>query len=245
MRLAVPRRHCDWCGRLGLAVGILAAPGALVMAQSDALAASTTITAYSSGPCVNCWQPANVTVNIGDQVTWAQGNGPHGLQQLQTGSVWPAACPGLGKYGSCSFSQAGTFNFQCSVHGPNMAGSITVSSPPPPSPPPPPPTNQPAPPVAHSAPAAQSAPPVTQAAPTPSQAAPSPSPSPSETAQALASPAATAGTTGGVYGANTTPASSGKGLGLLPFIIGLAALLAAAGGVVYFVRTRNPANPAP
>jgi len=32
---------------------------------------------------------------------------------------------------------------------------------------------------------------------------------------------------------------------LLPFIVGLAVLLTLAGGVVYFVRTRNPANPAP
>jgi plastocyanin len=247
MRPAVWRRRHERLTCLAIAAGTLSVPGVVLTAHSDALATGTTITAYTGGPCAtNCWQPANVTVNVGDEVTWAMGSGPHGLEKLQSGSAWPPGCPADGMYGRCSFSQVGTYNFQCSVHKAAMTGSVTVSGPPPP-PPAPPPQSATQPPAAVPPPAStgRPAPPAAQPAPFQSQALPSPSPSPSDTSQALASPAAAASPTPDGLAANTSPAGTRGGLGLLAFAIGLAVLVALAGGVVYFVRTRNPANPAP
>lgn len=258
MRLAVPRRQIGRRARRAIAAAALAVTSgmALVAGQSTAAAASQLVSIQNYA-----FSPSPKSIAHGDSVVWTNRatSTPHTVTSCKKDPD-PTGCPSGPGTGAdagfltsgylaanqtfqTTFNAAGSYFYYCKLHSGQMHGEIDVSAPPPP--PPPTPTTQPAPPVAHSAPTAQSAPPGAQPAPTPSQAAPSPSPSPSETAQALASPVATAGTTGGIYGANTTPASSGKGPGLLPFIVGLAVLLALAGGVVYFVRTRNPANPAP
>jgi plastocyanin len=248
MRQAVWRRRNERLTWLAIVAGILSVPGVVLTSHSEALAAGTTITGYSGSPCAtNCWQPAHITVNVGDQVTWALGSGPHGLEKLPSGSAWPPGCPADGTYGSCSFSQAGTYNFQCSVHKAAMMGSVAVSGPPPPIPspqPPAPPPPPPVPPAGHQAPTAQSPPPAALPAPSQSQALPSPSPSPSDTSQALASPSGASSRSGGLA-ADTSRGMPRGGPGPLPFIIGLAVLVGLAGAVVYFVRTRKPANPAP
>jgi plastocyanin len=85
------------------------------------------------------WQPAQVTVELGGSVTLANPTKAlHGVEWRS--AVKPSCEEGAGKVpvgstpavsgaswsGSCSFSQAGSYTFYCTVHGPEMTGTITV-----------------------------------------------------------------------------------------------------------------------
>jgi plastocyanin len=210
--------------QLAIVATIASGPGIALVPRSDALAANAHILAYSGTLCgllnpgtgsQNCWYPANFHVNSGDQVSWSMGSGTHGLQTLNSGSQWPAGCQ-KSDYPTCSFSQKGTYNFQCKVHGASMSGSVTVDFGPPPPPP-----SRPGPPSA------------TQATPTAA-----PNPLPGGTAQALLpSVSPSASPTAGGSKANNRTTSGGAGSSA-PLIIGVAVLLAIAGGAAYFVRYR-------
>ena len=86
------------------------------------------------------WSPAQETVSAGSAVTFRNPtNVPHGVEWRS--AVKPSCEEGPGKVpvggtpaasgtkwsGACTFSQAGSYTFYCTVHGPEMTGTITVS----------------------------------------------------------------------------------------------------------------------
>jgi plastocyanin len=71
------------------------------------------------------FSPGNVTIDVGDSVTFSFNGGIHGVQW--TGGP-PAANSGLMSSGTFVFTptQAGTYNYICLQHGAGMSGSVTV-----------------------------------------------------------------------------------------------------------------------
>jgi plastocyanin len=240
MRWPVWRRRSGVIGHGIVAAAVVAATSGvgLMASHTPVLAASQSVAIQNY-----LFSPAQVSLNTTETVTWTNVDGV-GHSATMTGcSAGPCQDSfdtGVFSGGSkpITFHSAGTYAYHCSVHPALMKGTVVVAgaAPPPPPPPPPPPAPPPAPPAAHAAPQGQSAPP---AAP------PSPIASPSDTSQALASPLATASPSAGVLGASSNPARSAGGPGPAPFLIGLVVVAGIAGAVVYFVRTRNPADPAP
>jgi plastocyanin len=87
------------------------------------------------------WQPAQVTVAPGAAVTFRNATEvAHGVEwrsaltpsceegpgKVPVGST--AAASGTNWSGSCSFSQAGTYSFYCTVHGAAMRGTVRVEA---------------------------------------------------------------------------------------------------------------------
>ena len=122
------RRHGRWLPLLAL-VGLGA-----VQSQVPAVADDPTIepTETTSG---YAWKPSAVTVPSGGTVAFANPSAivPHGLawtggpQQPGCSGV-PVGSSGTEWSGSCTFSQAGTYTFVCTVHPEEMKGAITVAS---------------------------------------------------------------------------------------------------------------------
>jgi plastocyanin len=87
----------------------------------------------------HAWSPEQVAVTAGGAVTIRnQGTVPHGVHWVG-GPATPTCSGGVpvGKEpsasgvqwsGACMFTQAGTYAFYCTVHGPEMTGRITVSA---------------------------------------------------------------------------------------------------------------------
>jgi plastocyanin len=75
----------------------------------------------------NFYSPASVTINAGDTVTWTNnGQATHTATatdgSFNTGNISP------GQSRSHTFSQPGTFNYFCQIHGTAQSGTITVAS---------------------------------------------------------------------------------------------------------------------
>jgi len=70
------------------------------------------------------FQPAAVSVKVGDTVGWAnKGSAPH-TSTSDTG-VWDTGSISPSQGGSFTFTTAGTFAYHCNIH-PSMHGTITV-----------------------------------------------------------------------------------------------------------------------
>jgi plastocyanin len=87
------------------------------------------------------WSPAQVTVSVGGAVTFRNSSEvPHGVEWRS--AIKPSCEEGPGKVpvgttpaasgtkwsGACRFSQPGTYTFYCTVHGPEMTGTISVNA---------------------------------------------------------------------------------------------------------------------
>jgi plastocyanin len=97
------------------------------------------IEAVNAGLYSHYWSPSQTAVVAGSVVTfrnqsttlhgveWVGGPGkpecssgvPVGTTPAASGKEWS---------GTCSFAQAGTYTFYCTVHGPEMTGTVTVSA---------------------------------------------------------------------------------------------------------------------
>ncbi len=117
---------------------------ALAVAGLPALASSAgpSIEAVNSGLYSHYWSPTQVSVGTGGTVTLSNSTEvPHGIEWRS--ALKPTCEEGAGKVpvgttptvsgtkwsGACTFSQAGTYTFYCTVHGPEMTGTITVKNP--------------------------------------------------------------------------------------------------------------------
>ncbi len=133
--------------RKGLLVAILTAlaTSAVIL---PAVAGSETgpgVTAVNStgvyAEQLHSWSPPRLTVAEGASVTFSNPTAvPHGVRWFSSpatpvcGAGVPVgtseAASGTEWTGSCTFTQAGTYVFYCTVHGAAMSGTITVGAPP-------------------------------------------------------------------------------------------------------------------
>lgn len=129
------RRH------LLVAVIVGAAVGALPALASSAT--EPTVSAICASECSSfyakyAWSPSEAAVASGGAVKFANATPgtPHGI--VWSSSLKPSCDSSVpvgeakssseAWSGSCTFAQAGTYTYYCSVHGTSMSGTITVSS---------------------------------------------------------------------------------------------------------------------
>jgi plastocyanin len=76
--------------------------------------------------CDNFYSPNNITVVAGTTVMWTwKGSTGHSVT-FQTGSAFDSGIKSSGT-ATLLLAAAGTYTYQCSVHGAAMAGTITVT----------------------------------------------------------------------------------------------------------------------
>ena len=100
-------------------------PGAATPTRTSSAAAGQSLISIQVAD--NSFAPANLTVPKGTKVTWDwAGTNPHSVVGTWAGSaVQSAQQRGSGTF-AFTFEAAGTFNYQCGVHGAAMAGKVTV-----------------------------------------------------------------------------------------------------------------------
>ena len=226
--MAVRRAVVVWAGAILAVSGLLALP--LV-----AFAATSAVTIQGFA-----YAPTPVSIHVGDTVTWTNRDAAqHSARFAGLGTGTPVLSQN--QSGSLTFNSAGTFNYDCAVHGAAMQGTVivqAVATPAPTAPPTPRPT---APPTAPPTPVrtapptvAPTAPPTEAPTPAPTTAAPTATASPTvaaaETPTASASPSAAA--------VQLTPQpvpSTGPG----PVLFALVALAVVALGAIAFFLVRR------
>jgi plastocyanin len=225
--MAVRRAVVAWAAALAVSCGLLALP---LVALAATFAVNIQGFAYS---------PTPISIRVGDTVTWTNRDGAQHSARF-AGMGTPILSQG--QSGSLTFTTAGSFNYDCAVHGSAMQGTVIVqaATPGPTPQPTPPPT--PAPTAVRTAPAtaAPTAPPTAAPTETPSAFPTTPAPSasaspttpaPLETAAAATSPSPAAAQL------TAAPAPSGSPPG--PLLIGAAALAIVALGAMAFLLARR------
>lgn len=96
----------------------------------------------------NTWSPAEVTVKVGEPVTWSFAGTatPHNVKSNTPGWVFSTAYATAGPDATATFATPGEYLFLCELHGSTMSGKVKVtdaSGQPAPPPPPPPLSEQP------------------------------------------------------------------------------------------------------
>ena len=77
----------------------------------------------------NTWDRPNVTINVGEQVTWTNGGGFHNVK-FDDGSFEQPADPSFSPWTvSRRFENAGEFGYICEAHPSTMRGRVTVLAP--------------------------------------------------------------------------------------------------------------------
>jgi plastocyanin len=119
---------------------VLATLLGVALAALPALASEPTIKAVNASLYSHYWSPSQASVPTGGSVTVENATTtPHGVE-WRSGPVKPvcsagvpvgttASSSGPNWNGTCAFSKAGTYTFYCTVHGPEMTETITVTTP--------------------------------------------------------------------------------------------------------------------
>jgi plastocyanin len=122
---------------------MLLAAAAALHTVATSIAEDPTIESASAGAGF-AWKPSTAAIGTGGSVTFKSTSAviPHGVSW--TGGPETPSCSGVpvdqektSWSGSCTFGQAGSYTFVCTVHPTEMKGTITVSSGGTPNPPPP------------------------------------------------------------------------------------------------------------
>ncbi len=93
-----------------------------VVSTATAQAADTTVDMLSS----NEFSPENVTVQVGDTVTWVNRDvAVHDAAALDPTVSWQTGYVDPNEQAAQTFAKAGTFPYECRIH-PGMTGRITV-----------------------------------------------------------------------------------------------------------------------
>ncbi len=130
--------------RSGMRFAVLAVLTGALLAVLPAVGSSTepspTVDAVNVGIYTHYWSPEHVSVNTGGTIAvrnltlvahgveWVGGPAtpgcsvgvPVGTTPVASGKEWS---------GTCTFTQAGTYTFYCTVHGPAMTETVTVTTP--------------------------------------------------------------------------------------------------------------------
>jgi len=131
--------------RRRLSIIVLAALAAALVVLPAVAGSETSPTIEAAGgaygyPGERSWSPKQVTVGAGGAVTisnpstevrhgvnWVGGPGkPNCSDGIPVGTTEAAAATKWS--GTCTFAQPGTYTFYCTVHGPEMTGTITVTA---------------------------------------------------------------------------------------------------------------------
>ena len=75
----------------------------------------------------NFYSPRNVTIDVGDTVTW-RNNGAADHSATADNGSFDTGVFGPGASRSHTFNSAGSFDYFCTVHGQSQSGTVTVSS---------------------------------------------------------------------------------------------------------------------
>jgi plastocyanin len=133
MGLSRYKRHL----RKPLLMALAALLGASVVVLPAVASSEATINAYSYAG-QNSWQPNAATIEAGGVVKLNNTSGEyHGVEWKS--EIKPKCSAGVPEtaeaskaaiewHGSCTFTQAGTYTFWCTIHGKAMSGTITVSA---------------------------------------------------------------------------------------------------------------------
>lgn len=129
------RRHLPAAVLLGLAVAVL--PAVAVSETNPVIEAVNKPGGGLYGEETHAWSPTAATVVAGGAVTlgnhtaiehgvhWVGGPETPACSGVPVGST--SATKGANWSGTCTFTQPGTYTFYCTVHGPEMTGTITVN----------------------------------------------------------------------------------------------------------------------
>jgi plastocyanin len=139
-----------------VSIAVLALAATAISANGDARQNAKFADAMVTATASNTFQPAAVTINQGEKVTWTNAGGNHNVT-FDDGSFDEPATPSPSAWTrERTFNEPGTFRYYCEAHGApggvGMAGTVTVLAaaptppPPPPGTPPPPAPPAPAPP---------------------------------------------------------------------------------------------------
>lgn len=75
----------------------------------------------------NSYTPTGLQVPVGTTVTWSwEGSFPHSVSGTFNGETVESGVLEAGGEFEFEFASAGVFEYSCSVHGPAMAGTVTV-----------------------------------------------------------------------------------------------------------------------
>lgn len=131
------RRHLVLAAAIGAAAAVVPAVASSETSPTvDAVNTTTGTGIYSEER--HSWSPSQVTVLAGGTVTFRNATAvPHGVEWR--GAVKPTcastvpvgttpAASGTNWSGTCTFSEPGTYQFYCTVHGPEMSATITVNA---------------------------------------------------------------------------------------------------------------------
>ncbi len=132
------RRRCLWSIVVVSAVVVMLP----AVAGSDTGAAIEAVNKPGGGLYgeeTHAWSPTAATVSTGATVTlsnhtaiehgvhWVGGPETPGCSGIPVGTT--SATKGANWSGTCTFTKPGTYTFYCTVHGPEMTGTITVKNP--------------------------------------------------------------------------------------------------------------------
>jgi plastocyanin len=104
-------------------------------APASAFAADQTV--HGQDGTSGQWSPTNVSVHVGDTVTWDFADTSQAHNVASNSSNWTLTSPIQTHHPpvSFTFTAAGTYDFVCNVHPDTMKGTVSVDAPPPPPPP--------------------------------------------------------------------------------------------------------------
>jgi len=132
-------RYVPLVAVLGLAAAVL--PAIASSETSPTIEATNTAGSGLYSEEHHSWTPSQVSVMAGGVVTFSNSSEvPHGVEWRS--ALKPTCEEGAGKVpvgttaaasgtkwsGACTFSQPGTYTFYCTVHGPEMTGTVTVAA---------------------------------------------------------------------------------------------------------------------
>ena len=201
------------------------------------------IVAFAAASAVNiqgfAYAPTPITIHVGDIVTWTnRDSAQHSARFASLGTG--TAILSQGQSGSLTFNSAGTFNYDCAVHGSSMQGTVIVQAAATPAPTPVP-TPRPTPaPTAPPTPVPTAPPTVAPTAPaTATPTTPSTSPTPAPTVAAAETPTATPSATASTVAVQLSPQPA-PASGPAPLLVVGAALAVVALGGIAFILARRP-----
>jgi plastocyanin len=101
-----------------------AAPSAAAAACAPSTAAGTVTDKIANF----AFDPANLTVKVGDVISWTNDDAVQHTATLKSDASCTTGKLDAGASGGISFSQAGTYDFFCEIHPQQMTGKIEVTS---------------------------------------------------------------------------------------------------------------------